>query len=193
MSGQTQDRHENLRGTVKAVNFAPKGEVDGMILDVGGGVVQVNVPPDQAGHVAGLVGKDIEVTVGPEPKVAEHPKGGHPVHKLVAFGGENQHGQAAGHKPHPPGHKPHPPGHAEPAEVSGKVARLNYAKHGEANGVVLDSGDFIHLKPDGMKKAGLQVGHEVTAKGKATPTQAGAKAVEAEIINGVGLDAKKPD
>ena len=28
--------------------------------------------------------------------------------------------------------------------------RLNYAKHGAANGVVLDNGDFVHTRPDGF-------------------------------------------
>lgn len=186
MSGQIQGRSETLRGTVKAVNFAPKGEVDGIILEVGGETVQVNVPPDKAAYILGLLGEEVEVEVGPEPKVAEHPKGGHPVHKLVAFRGEHESG-SAGH-----GEKPHHPGHGEPAEVSGRVARLNYAKHGEANGVVLESGDLVHLKPDGMKKAGLGIGDEVTATGKGTTSQTGVKAVDAESVNGVELRPKRP-
>ena len=49
--------------------------------------------------------------------------------------------------------------------VEGVVTRLNYARHGEANGVVLDGGDFLHLKPDGMKRVELKVGQPIKAHG----------------------------
>jgi len=180
---------ETLHGIVKELNFAPKGEVDGLLLDVGGKTVQVNLPPDKAAHVAGMVGQTVGVTVGPEPKAAEHPKGEHPVHKLIAFQGEQGRapGGDRGHKPPHAGH-----GHGEPAEVTGTVKRLNYAKHGEANGVVLDGGDFVHLKPDGMKKVGLKVGQQVTAKGKGTPSPTGGRAIDADVVNGVEIGPKKP-
>jgi hypothetical protein len=191
MSGRTKDGHreeETLRGTVKALNFAPKGEFDGLLLDVEGETVQVNISPDRAGGIADMVGRVIGVTVGPEPKVADHPKGEHRVHKLIAFDGEHDQG-AAGHV-----HKPRPLHHGDdkPAELTGKVERLNYAKHGESNGVILDGGEFIHLKPDGMKKTGLKVGQQVTVRGKRKPSQSGSWAVEAEIVNGAGLGPKKP-
>ncbi|QEH32947.1 hypothetical protein OJF2_14370 [Aquisphaera giovannonii] len=75
--------------------------------------------------------------------------------------------------------------------MTGRVARLNFAKHGEANGVVLDGGEFVHLKPDGMKKLALAIGQEVTARGKATSSQAGSLAIEAEAVNGVEIGPGK--
>jgi len=186
-----------LLGIVKDLNFAPKGEVDGLILDVGGATVQVNLPPDRASGASELVGQTVELTVGPEPKAAEHPKGDHPVRKLIAF--EGDHARSPDHGRKPPLEKPkHEHGPGESAEVSGTVRRLNFAKHGEANGVVLDGGDFAHLKPDGMRRAGLKVGQEVTARGKSkpVPTEAGggtgARAIEAEVVNGLELGPKKP-
>ena len=182
---------ETLEGTVKELNFAPKGEVDGLLLDVGGETIQVNLSPDQAAGVGSKVGRPVKLTVGPEPKVAEHPRGEHPVHKLVAFDGEAGHPHEPPHPPH--GHKAHPPhGHGEPVEVSGTVRRLNFAKHGEANGVVLEGGDFLHLKPDGMKKVGLKVGQDVSARGEAKRSPEGVRAIEAEIVNGVEIGHKKP-
>ncbi len=181
---------QTLRGTVRAFNFAPKGEIDGLLLDVDGQVVQVNIPPDRAEGAEQMVGHAVELRVGPEPKVAEHPKGDHPVHKFLAFQGESP---SAGAEPKPGperGHEGH--GHAEPVEVRGRVERLNYAKHGEANGVVLDTGDFVHLKPDGMKAAALEVGHEVSASGKPTPSRSGRRAIEARVVNGLELGHKKP-
>jgi len=44
---------------------------------------------------------------------------------------------------------------------------VNFARHGEANGVVLDSGDFIHTKPEGMKRLRLKIGDAVEADGDA--------------------------
>jgi hypothetical protein len=35
-----------------------------------------------------------------------------------------------------------------PRQFSGRIERLNYVLHGEVNGGVLDSGDFLHLKPE---------------------------------------------
>ena len=176
-----------LKGTVRAFNFAPKGEVDGLLIDVDGRVVQVNIPPEKARGARQMVGLAVEMVIGPEPKVADHPKGDHPVHKFVAFAGESPAAEPD-HEPRPK----HGPEHAEPVEVSGKVERLNYAKHGEANGVVLDTGDFVHLKPDGMKAAGLRVGQEVTARGKATASESGKRAIEADVVNGEEIGHKKP-
>ena len=192
MSAQKEARAQLiLNGTVKSLNFAPKGEVDGLILAVAGEVIQVNIPPDRAEQARDLVGKSVELEVGLEPKVAEHPKGEHIVHKLIAFAGEKKDDHPA---PKPPGHKP--PQHAhdkgEHVDVRGKVERINFAKHGEANGVVLDSGDFVHLKPDGMKKVGLEVGQEVVARGHARSTPTGGRAVEAEVVNGTEVGHKKP-
>ncbi len=161
-----------LKGTVRAFNFAPKGEVDGLLIDVDGRVVQVNIPPEKARGARQMVGLAVEMVIGPEPKVADHPKGDHPVHKFVAFAGESPAAE--------PDHEPRP------------KHGLNYAKHGEANGVVLDTGDFVHLKPDGMKAAGLRVGQEVTARGKATASESGKRAIEADVVNGEEIGHKKP-
>jgi hypothetical protein len=50
-------------------------------------------------------------------------------------------------------------------EVSGTIARLNYALHGEVNGAILSDGTFVHLEPEGAKKARLRVGETIRAKG----------------------------
>ncbi|WP_435021722.1 hypothetical protein TA3x_002524 [Tundrisphaera sp. TA3] len=187
MSGHTtvDERGEQaLKGSIRAVNFAPKGEIDGLILDVAGETVQVNLPPGRE-EIRQRVGQEVEVIVVPEPKVADHPKGPHRVHKLVAFAGEDREAKP----PHPP--KPPHPGHGEKVKASGKVSRFNFAKHGEANGVVLEGGEFLHLKPDGMKRAGLELGQHVEAEGEAKPSPTGVRAIETSVVNGVALGPKK--
>jgi hypothetical protein len=183
-------KEQTLSGAVMAVNFAPKGEIDGLLLDSGGRMIQVNIPPHEAQGAEETVGEQVEVIVATEPKLAEHPAGDHPVYKLVSFGGER--GASEPNREHR--HKPPKPKHAhdDEVDVNGTVHRLNYAKHGEANGVVLASGEFVHLRPDGMKKVALAVGQPVIAKGKSRAMPNGSRAIEASVVNGVTLGPKKP-
>lgn len=75
------------------------------------------------------------------------------------------------------------------------MVRFNYALHGEPNGVVLDNGDFVHLRPGGMRASGLEIGDEVRAAGPARALQfGGGRAIEAREVNGKPIEphAKSP-
>jgi hypothetical protein len=74
-----------------------------------------------------------------------------------------------------------------PVVLKGVVAALHYARHGQPNGVVLESGDFIHLRPRGMEQLGLQVGAEVVAHGELRMTVLGTKLLEARELNRVNI------
>ena len=50
------------------------------------------------------------------------------------------------------------PATRETVTVQGVVKRINYARHGAANGVILESGDFVHLKPAGHEARGSEGG-----------------------------------
>lgn len=83
--------------------------------------------------------------------------------------------------------KPVESAHTE-GPVRGRVVRINHAKHGVPNGVVLDSGDFVHLKPEGFEQAGLEVGDEVEADGPSRPLAGGqGRVMEARTVNGHAL------
>lgn len=57
----------------------------------------------------------------------------------------------------------------EDDQVSGRVERVNYARHAEPNGFVLDDGTFVHLKPEGAKRfQAINVGDRVRARGRVT-------------------------
>ena len=72
--------------------------------------------------------------------------------------------------------------------ASGTVVRFNYARHGEANGVVLDSGDFVHTRPDGFALLGFEIGMHVEADGESRALVGGAgRVIEARVVNGVPL------
>ena len=182
-AGDGDHEEETLSGVVQAYNYSPKGGVEGMLVLDGERILQVNLPPDLGLAIAltNAVGQSVEATVEPEQEDKKHPKGEHPVYRLGSLKATD--GRVFG---------PAGPGHEEPVTVEGIVSRFNYAKHGEPNGVVLESGEFLHLKPDGMKHTGLQVGQQVTAEGRARPTPLGQRAIEAEAVNGVPIGPKKP-
>ena len=72
--------------------------------------------------------------------------------------------------------------------VSGVMAAIHYAKHGEPNGVILESGEFIHTKPHGMKKLTLEVGAKVIAQGDARMTVLGTVLIEADEVNRMTIE-----
>jgi hypothetical protein len=77
-----------------------------------------------------------------------------------------------------------------PARLSGTVVRFNYAKHGAPNGVVLDNGDFVHTRPEGLERLGLQIGDTVEAEGDARPLAVGTgRVLEARVVNGQPVGA----
>jgi hypothetical protein len=163
-----------LTGVVRQHNFSPKGAVEGLVLDTGTGPVQVNLPhgPDATGF-APPVGTALRLRVATDHHAAERDPGDHPVCEFVADLDATSE-----------------PAGAPTAE--GVVVRLNYARHGEPNGVVLHTGDFVHLKPHGMRLVPLAVGDRVAAEGPSGPTVTGRRVVEAAVVNGVTIAHKKP-
>jgi hypothetical protein len=79
----------------------------------------------------------------------------------------------------------------ESGKFSGRVARLNYALHGEVNGGILESGDFLHLKPEGARAVGLKLGLSVKGKGKTKPMADGHLVIEADEVNGIPIERHK--
>ena len=54
--------------------------------------------------------------------------------------------------------------------IKGVVASWHLALHGEPNGVILETGEVIHLQPHGMVAAGLDIGSKVNAVGELRTT-----------------------
>jgi hypothetical protein len=172
---------EKFRGVLEEFNLSPKGGIEGFVLHSEGQTVQVNVTSDVGFAVVRGIGQNVEATVAAEPATAKHSKGEHPVFSLVTLKGAD--GKALIHTA---------AGDSAIATVQGVVKRINYTRHGEANGVVLESGDFVHLKPTGMKRVALKVGDHVTAEGPAALMPLGQQVVEAETVNGSSIMSKRP-
>jgi hypothetical protein len=163
--------------TATLVHFihSPKGAIEGMLVNSGGKAAQVIFPP----HLADSIGFGFKE--GTKLKLvveAFHAGPSHPVYELVEILKEP--GSVAA-KATPAGKN---------TVTKGKVQRLNYARHGQPNGVILDNGDFVHTRPDNMAKLGLNVGDTVEASGEARVMSSGAKVIEATIVNKTKL-AKK--
>jgi hypothetical protein len=162
--------------------YAPDGTIEGALVSVGGHASQLVVGrgDDLAAAILGTAKAGQRVVVqaklqGPSPKgPSEHPV--YALEKVLTIDGAK------------PKRSPPP---APKAPYRGKVVRFNFARHGAKNGVVLDSGDFIHLKPEGFAKLRLKVGDQVAANGDAWPLVTGSGyVVEATLLNGQVLPAK---
>ncbi len=162
-----------IAGKFTQTVFSPRGGVEGFLLESNGHALQLVLDKDDekgAALVATLeVGQQVIATAEDLPPSKKGP-GDHPVsafRKFVSIDG------AAPRKVAP-----------EAAGYTGKVVRLNYARHGAPNGYVLDSGHFIHVRPDGFARLKLKVGDHVSADGDAHfLSTGGGWAVEATSVN----------
>ncbi len=169
---------EEKQGIVQSFNISPKGSYEGLLLKEGGQVIQINFPPEWSATVADLAspGSSIHVEIEPQ-EVHGHPA--HPVFELLSLNKKRK--ESFSHRDlNNPGD-----GH-----FSGRVERLNYALHGEVNGAILNSGDFLHLKPHGAVAVGLTVGMNVEGTGPTKPMIGGHRVIEADKVNGIRLEGK---
>ena len=166
--------------------YSPRGGVEGALLLADEEHIQlVFEPHDEAGPAlfGGLrTGTRVRVEARPEPASDRH---GQPAHRVYRFERlVSVEGRAVDDVAPAPARAPY----------SGIVVRLNFARHGEPNGYVLDSGDFIHTRPEGMAQLQLGVGDRVEADGEARPLARGSGVVvEASVVNGRAIGkAKRP-
>lgn len=78
------------------------------------------------------------------------------------------------------------PNHSQ--QIEGVVKHLNFAKNGDPNGAVLDSGHFVHMKRRVAQAIDLRVGQKLSVEGKLRGRgSAGHEVIEAGIVNGIDL------
>ncbi len=176
MSARHDHPTETLQAEYRYPIYSPKGSIEGALLHAGHDTLQIVFEPHGgpgADAFAGLrAGASVAVEVRREPPSATGaaPHRVYRFERLVSVDGKKP-AAATEHKGSAP--------------FTGIVVRLNFARHGEANGVVLDNGDFIHTKPDGMAQLRLEVGDRVEADGEARPLIGGVgRVVEATVVNG---------
>jgi hypothetical protein len=161
-----------LEGTVRSLNYSPKGTFEGLLLDSDGEVSQINFDPKLSQEIAEAAPPGTQVSVEAE-KGESRGKAPHAVYELISLTGKD--GASVG---------------SEEGTFSGKVARLNYALHGEVNGAILESGDFVHVKPHGAESLGLEEGMQVEGTGERKRTIDGHWVIEASEVNGLSIEGK---
>ncbi len=171
----------SVEGRFQHLVYSPKGGVEGVLIDTDGVLTQFVFDRHDEGAAsafAGLQAGQALVIEGTEEGPSPKGEAGHTVYRFERLASVD--GQAPRHTD------------AE-ADIAGTVARFNYARHGEANGVVLDTGDFVHTRPDGFARLGLKVGDKVRAEGHAQLLATGeGRVVEAVKVNGRPVrDAEK--
>lgn len=183
MNARHEHEIETIDGEFRYPIYSPKGGIEGALLHSGVDAVQLVFEPHGgpgADAFAGLKGGEAIRVEARAEAPSDKGEAQHAVYRferLVAVDG----------------HKPAKPAAGARAPFSGIVVRLNFARHGEANGVVLDSGDFIHTKPEGMARLKLEVGDRVEADGEARPLVNGAgRVVEAAVVNGKAVGKPRP-
>ena len=143
-----------------------------LLSGIKGHVVQVSLPAHDGARFARSVvpGKRLRVLASADhsPKTRE---AAHPVYQFRAFAGPT--GAALEVLEEDQGH----------TTIKGTVDCLHYARHGQPNGVILDSGEFIHLGPHGMAQTGLEVGAAVHATGEVRMTALGTRLLDAHKVN----------
>jgi hypothetical protein len=160
------------------MNISPKGTYEGFLLKSGKNVVQINLPKERLHSFADGWPSTGKISV----EVEAEDSWGAPAHKVFRLVRVIDNGsRKAEDGPHIRNH------------FSGRIDRLNYALHGEVNGGILESGDFLHLKPEGARAINLAVGMAVEARGKTRPMPGGRFVIDADEVNGtvIGHQTKK--
>jgi len=165
-----------INGTCRQLLFSPQGDIEGVIVIENGKSVQVSMTPETGGVFARVATPGCWVSVlahaDRSPKTAA---GSHPVYRFAAFADGKGKALAPADKD------------AESTTIKGVVASLHFARHGQPNGVMLETGEFIHLRPQAMARAALRIGDRVSAVGDARWTVLGNRLLEARRINGADL------
>ena len=165
-------------GTVQSFNVSPKGMYEGLFLQTKTELIQINFPREFAAMIADVASIGDKVKVEVE---AGDAKGhaSHPVYALISVQNDSQQRFSL----------------AESIDngnikFAGKVERLNYALHGEVNGAILETGDFLHVKPHGAAALELVIGMKVKGIGATKPMTGGHQVIEAEEVNGIYMEHK---
>jgi hypothetical protein len=161
----------DLSGTIEAFNYSPRGDIDGVMLKMSDKTAQINLPPGMGAALSQTApGSTLKVSACPEPGQADHP-----IYELQSLTTEQ-------------GKKISVPGAGDDKFVheEATIKHLNYARRGEVDGALLDSGDFVHVGP-AARDLKLSVGQKITVDGFAHAMLSG----DHQAIHAVAIDGKR--
>jgi hypothetical protein len=182
---------ENIRGTVRSLTTAPKGEIDGALLDNG---TTLHWPPhlEDSFKAVAVVGERVEATGQTEtaPRGEVHFE----VQRLTNL---RSNAVAVNDDCGPPPPKARGPrGRARPDDrdattVRGVVRSLTTAPKGEIDGAVLDDGTSLHWPPhlEANFKEVVAVGDRVEATGRTETAPRGEVQFEVQTVTNLRTNA----
>jgi hypothetical protein len=148
-----------ISGKVRSLNLSPKGFHESFLLGDGKRIVQINFARDAGENPAKGLKRGQTVSVNAEALDDERPSN-HPVYCWIDRG---------------------------MGTYEGVVKQINYARHGEANGTMLENGEFVHMHPEGARAVKLRIGQTLSVEGDAKTSPAGHTVIEARKVNGLAL------
>ena len=164
-----------IAGRLQQFLFSPKGGVEGFLLVVDAAdekLIQITFSPGVGSELAALCKvSDMVPVICKQDRSQKAKKANHPVYALIDLVDES-------------GDSLLPAGRSGRVDVDGTVTGLHFSKHGEPNGVILDNGDLVHLRPHGMKTVKPAIGARVHASGVLRSSVLGSRVVEAKNANG---------
>lgn len=163
-------------GTIQTLNVSPKGFYEGFLLRNDEGISQINFPKGDNGTLDEVFRTGEFVTM----EVDQEEVQGKPVHQVFRMVRPNGATDASKTE------------HDDGPTFSGRITQLNFALHGEVNGAILDSGDFLHLKPQGAQAVGLVIGMSVEGSGHTKRMVGGHLVIDADDVNGIEITHHKP-
>ena len=134
---KSTDAPLSIKGKVVGHNISPRGYIEGVLLETAKGRVQINLSKEAETHDLSARAFKIGAIVQHDVEIENDEDGDHVVYALAESS----------------------------TPVHGRIERLNYARHGEVNGYHLDTGTFVHVKPDGHRKHKLGVGDDIAVEG----------------------------
>lgn len=166
----------SVEGRFEHFIYSPEGGIEGMLIDTDGIPTQFVFDHHGEGELASFAdvrAGQVLVVEGIESPPSPKGEAAHTVYRFERLASVDG----------------RPPREVAPDGcVDGRVVRFNYARHGEANGVVLDSGDFVHMRPDGFARLNPQIGDKVRAEGRVRWLVTGeGRVVEAMQVDGRAL------
>jgi len=173
-----QHNPNRFTGTVESFNISPKGTYDGLLLRTKQEVIQFNFPRSWAARVIEIAPVGSTVQASGEPDGDSRPRD-HAVRHLSVL---KTNGDTL---------EVDPANSHQEVQLSGTVERINYGKHGDPNGAIINGGDFVHLRPRGAKAISLQLGQVLDVVGETRPSSLHAKVIEAFTVNGIDINKKK--
>ena len=125
---------EMLFGTCRQLLFSRDGAIEGCLITVKGKTAQVSMTSEEGSLLSQMIGPGKRMRILATPDLsADAIDAPHPVFCFVALA--DSQGEPLDMPDIEPG----------ASAISGQVSMLTYAQHGQPNGVVLDTGEFITL------------------------------------------------